>query len=523
MDKVKKVLCFILAAIILFGCSAVATEPAATPNNNTKMTEPVTESKKATDSSKDTFVYAIKSDLTSFDPYRAGDLTTLAILYNIYDPLVRADSNGKIVPCIASSWKINEAGDEYTFVVDTTIVWHTGERVTVDDVVYSFDRAMNTANMKSKTSMIVSVEPVGENQIKIKLTGPYAPFLYNLTQIYMMNKAATEAAGESIDNPVGTGPFSFVSFVPGSKAIFERHTEYHGEPAKVKNLEIRIITDAATRALSLEAGDVDMTMTLDAIDYPTIKSNPNLVLDAGTQAMLYYVALNNKIEPFNNIKVRQAIAHAINFENLNTAVFEGRGAKASQPLTERSFGYSDKYSFPTYDLEKAKSLMVEAGYPDGFSATIICYAGQTKLAAEALQAMLKEIKIDLTINVVEFSSAIASLSSGNYEMGAYGWTDLVGDADNVLRLLFSTATHGAAGNVSLYSNPEYDAIVEEAKISSDPARRIELYEQALKIITEECPIVPLYFLPGEIAYQKDVKGVSFNKILTFDLSKVYFE
>ncbi len=520
--KIVKFVSLMLAVLLLVGCAAPVEKPSQDKPDSSG-TEQSAPEKPSTDSMKDTFVYAIKSDLTSFDPYKAGDLTTLAILYNIYDPLVRTDDDGNIVPCLATEWEMNEAVDEYLFTIDTEIVWHTGDKLTVDDIVYSFERAMQTPNMNSKTNMIASVEAVGNKQVKISLNGPYAPFLYNITQIYMMNKAATEAAGESIDNPVGTGPFAFVSFVPGSKAEFVRHDAYHGEPAKVQKLEIRIITDAATRALSLEAGDVDMTMTLDTIDYPIIEANPDLVLDAGAQAMFYYVALNNKVEPFANVKVRKAIAHAIDFESLNIAVFEGFGAQANQPLTERSFGYSDKYSFPTYDLEKAKALMAEAGYADGFNTSIICYAGQTKLAAEALHSMLKEINIDLSINVVEFSSAIASLSSGDYEMGAYGWTDLVGDADNVLRLLFSTNTQGVAGNVSFYSNPAYDAIVEDAKVSTDPERRKELYEQALQIITEECPIVPLYFLPGEIAYHKSVKGISFSRILTFDLAKVYFE
>ena len=506
MKRLVKLMALLLAALLV-GCTAPTGE----------------ENGESTDSTKDTFIYAIKSDLTTLDFHKASDLTTQAVLWNIYEPLVHVDSENNVIPCIATDWEMNETGDEYIFTIDTSIVWHNGDTLTVDDIVYTLERAATVPNMASKTNMIASAEAISDTQVKVTLNAPYAPFLYNLTQVAVINKAATEANGGDIDEPVGTGPYKYVSFVPGSEAVFVRHDEYHGEPAKIKNLKIRIITDAATRALSLDAGDVDMTMTLDTIDYPTVESNPDLVLETGAQAMFYYIAMNTKVEPFNNEKVRQAIAYAIDFENLNIAVFEGYGTQANQPFTSRSFGYSDKYSFPTFDLEKAKSLMEEAGYAEGFSTSMLCYAGQTKLAAEALQSMLKEINIDLNIEVVEFSSAIASMTSGDYEMGAYGWCDTVGDADNVLRQLFATETQGAAGNVSFYSNPEYDAIVNEAKVSTDPERRKELYEQALEIITTECPIAPLYFLPGDIAYQKDVKGVSFNSLLTFDLSKAYFE
>jgi peptide/nickel transport system substrate-binding protein len=514
VKKLYKIFLLVIVTVMLMvmlgGCSNAT--PAAT----------LAASETSTSTTKDTLNYAIKSNISTLDPHKAGDLTTLGILYNIYDPLVRADSTGKIIPHLATSWSVSTDALEYTFTLRDGVKWHNGAAMSAGDIVFSIQRAMSTPNMTSKTNMIQSVVSNSNNQVTITLKNPYGPFLANLTQVYMMNKAATEAAGTDISESVGTAPFKFVSFTSGSKLALTRFDDYWGDKAKLTNLNIFIIMDATTRAMDIQAGQMDMTHYLDPADYATIKANNKLVLEYGPTRMLYYLLMNNKVEPFDNLKVRQAIAYAIDPEAMNLATFDGTGTPAKQLITSASFGFSDAYSFPSNDLEKAKQLMVEAGYPNGFDATILCTDGPWKLISQTLQAELLPLNINLKLDVVDMGTLGTILISGDYQMATYGWTDLVGDADNVMRQLLSTETQGS-GNLSYYSNPAYDALVNKAKSSADSAERLDLYKQALQIATQDSPIIPVAWLPCGIGYLSNLKGITFSPLITFDFSKAYFD
>ena len=266
-----------------------------------------------------------------------------------------------------------------------------------------------------------------------------------------------------------------------------------------------------------------MAALLDPVDLVEIRNNPDLDLVEGPGLMLVYLGMNENFAPFKDFKVRQAIAHAVNRQDLITAAYEGTAVEAKLPVTSYSFGYTDEYAWPDYDLEAAKALMAESNYPDGFKVKISTQAGSAGLMSEVIQFNLKEIGIDVEIDLLEFGTLLAECAAGNYELMLMGMSDAVGDCDYVLSSLFDSQNHGAAGNMTYYTNEEVDNYLATAKVSTDSGERLELYAKIFEIIVDECPIVPLVFEPYNVVFTSSLKGVKFHPLLYLPFKSYYFE
>lgn len=474
---------------------------------------------------KDTCIYAIGTDLTSFDPQKLSDLATKRILLvNVYDPLVRIDNDGELVPAMATDWHVSDDGLEYTFDIRQNVKWHNGDTLSLDDIVFSFQKAKNEPTISDYVKLIKSVEKVSDTQIKMTLSKPYGPFLRTLSLVGLVNKGVYDATGGNYgDDPVGTGPYFIDEYVTGSKTVLKKFDDYWGEPASIGTFEIRVITDRTTRALSIESGDVDVVLHLDPVDLANARNNKDLTVVEGPSLMLVYLGMNQKVEPFKDIKVRQAIARALNIEEINTAAFEGTAIPAKLPLTPYSFGYSDDYAWPGYDLEAAKALMAESKYPNGFETRIATQAGPAERMSEVIQANLSEIGITVKIDTLEFGTLLSQCTSGNFELMTMGHSDPIGDSEYALGMIFSSENHGAAGNMGFYTNKEVDDCLARAKVSADQQERQRLYERVLELAIEDCPIVPLIFEPYDATARANVKGIEFHPLLYLDFKKFRFD
>jgi len=452
----------------------------------------------------------LEAEPTGFDPQKVFSASTFMVMFNIYDTLVDTDDacSTNIRPRLAESWDISDDGLTYTFHLRKGVKFHNGETLSSADVKYSIERAMVLPASADYCKMIESVEAVDAQTVVVNLNMRFADFLQNLGNLYfsIVNEKAVKDAGEDYGRkPVGTGPYQFVKWVPGQSVILQSFDEFWGGAVPIKNVTFKILLDKTTALIALQNGEVDALPNPAPLDVVTIKNDKNLALYSAPSVTIVHMGLNCSIEPFNNKLVRQAIRYAIDKEAVFMGAQNGDGVIANSPLTENMSGYNKDWP-PTnpYNVEKAKELMAEAGYADGFATTLIVFVQDNMdKAAQIIQAQLKAINIDVKVEIIEKAAFLDMMSKGNYETYIMGlnWPN----SDNLLTFLYdSTGVFNWAG---VYSNPEVDALLLEARGETNKVKRAELYQRIIEITYEEGNKISLYHPNQYFAANKDLKGI----------------
>ena len=459
---------------------------------------------------KDSVIVAMNADPTGFDPQVTLDATAMMVMYNIYDTLVESDGacSSDIRPGLAESWDISDDNMVYTFHLKSGVKFHNGEPFTAADAKFTIERAMVEPATASYCASIDKVDAPDDSTLVVTLKVPFANFLMNLGGSFfgvVNEKAVTESGEDYGRNPVGTGPYKFVSWSSGDNVVLAYNEDYHGEAPAVKNVTYRVLPDTSTALVALQNGEIDALPNSAPIDAPTIEADPNLNLYSAPGATIAYIGFNTQAAPFDNEKVRQAVKYAINKEEVFMGAQDGDGVLANSPLNEVMDGYNpDDPVMNPYDLKKAKALMTEAGYADGFSCSIKLAAGQNReKVAQVVQAQLKEIGITASIETLEKGTYFEQMAVGNYEVyvGGLNWPD----ADDMLTYLF--ASDGPFNWGSVYSNPTIDELLVKARQENDAAKRSEMYQQIVKITDEDANKIPLYFPNQYFAAKNSLKGV----------------
>ena len=322
---------------------------------------------------KDSVIVAMNADPTGFDPQVTLDATAMMVMYNIYDTLVESDGacSSDIRPGLAESWDISDDNMVYTFHLKSGVKFHNGEPFTAADAKFTIERAMVEPATASYCASIDKVDAPDDSTLVVTLKVPFANFLMNLGGSFfgvVNEKAVTESGEDYGRNPVGTGPYKFVSWSSGDNVVLAYNEDYHGEAPAIKNVTYRVLPDTSTALVALQNGEIDALPNSAPIDAPTIEADPNLNLYSAPGATIAYIGFNTQAAPFDNEKVRQAVKYAINKEEVFMGAQDGDGVLANSPLNEVMDGYNpDDPVMNPYDLEKAKALMAEAGYADGFS------------------------------------------------------------------------------------------------------------------------------------------------------------
>lgn len=455
---------------------------------------------------KDTLVIAVDEDISGLDPFAQN--TSLQNTYTIlmYDSLLALDpKTGNIVPGLAKSYDIISA-TEYVFHLRSGVKFHNGEDLKASDVKFSLERAAASTGMASKVSQIDRVEVEDDSTVRIFLNVPSTTILNNLAfcGTSIMCEEWCNANKDSFKHN-GTGPYIFREWNSGESIIVDRNDNYWGEKGAMKTLKFVVMTEANSRTIALETGEVDVNAAPAAIDLSRFESDANINVYSVPSTQVYYFAMNNKMEPTNNVNVRKAIACAINKQDMISVTQEGRGT----PMTTL-LGAGQQYSDMNtpgyeYDLEKAKEYLAAAGYPNGFDLTISCRTGGVK-NAEVIQAQLGLIGINVKINQMEGAAYVDLAMSEKMQSTCASWQPATSDADNPLRnLLYSQSK--ASSNDSRYNNPAYDAVLDEALQETDPVKAQELYSKAQMFIYEDAPVIPLYAPNWTIAANVHVKNV----------------
>lgn len=461
---------------------------------------------------KDTVIFAQGADITSLDPHIGKETPAITVHGQIFNSLVATDENMEIKPSIAKSWEML-SDTSYEFKLRDDVKFHDGSLLTAEDVKFSLDRAVASSYVSYIVNFIESVEVVDEYTVVVNTNEPYAPILMNLAHpsAAIVSKAITEADPEGIKTkPIGTGPYKLVEWKQGEYAKLEANLDYfEGEP-KTKYVTMKVIPEPAQRTIALETGEIDVAYDISANDLAKIEENEDLKLLEAPSLSSWFLQFNIKHKYFDNPKVRQAIRYAIDYQDIVDNILYGSGKIAGSIIPPVSFGYQD-VDVIEYNKEKAKELLTEAGYPDGFDATLYVNDNQVrKEICQVIQSQLKEIGINVEVKVLEFATFIDKANQGEPDMGFYGWTTSTADADYTYYPLLHSSQHGAPGNRSFIANDEIDKYIENARVSADKNVRMENYKNLENVLLELSPIAPLFYTNLNVGVSKNVNGFILN-------------
>lgn len=475
-------------------------------------------------------VYGRGGDSVGLDPALETDGESFKVCDNIYETLVTfRPKSTEVMPGLAKAWEVSENGITWTFYLRRNVTFHDGTPFNADAVIFSLGRQLMTGhpfhkvegsyqywNSMSMSEIIQRIWKVESHLVKIKLKQPNAPFLSNLAMNFcaIVSPTAVQKWGDDYPrHPVGTGPFRFEQWVKDDRIVLNRNPDYWGTLPKIEKLIFRSIPENSVRLIALMQGSIDGMDNVVPDFIPKIKTHPNLQLISQAGMNVGYLAMNLDRSPFHLVKVRQAVNHAINKQALVDNFYQGLALPAANPIPPTLWSYHEGIGGYAYNPERARQLLDEAGYPEGFKTTLWAmpvprpYMPQPLKIVQAIQANLKEVGIEAQIVSFEWGTYLDKVGRGQHDMALLGWTGDNGDPDNFLYVLLDkSATEVPANNIAFYRSEPLHKILVEAQQEIDVGRRTILYRKAQEIIHKDAPWVPLVHAAQTAVFNKSVSG-----------------
>lgn len=489
----------------------------------------------------------LQAEPTSLDPAQITDYNSSRAAMEIYDSLVRFKNGGtELEPGLATEWEVSEDGLEYTFKLRQGVTFHDGTTFDADAVKFNIDRQIDPDHEYHDTGdfayadftfgTVADVIVVDQETVKIVLTEPFAPFLGNMAMhsAAMISPKAIKDHGKDISlNPVGTGPFKFASWEPGVEVILEKYDDcWRGAP-KIDKLIFRPIVEDQTRITELEAGNIDFIVGILPDDLQRLKNNDDLLVVEQAGMHTWYLSLNCQKAPFDDVRVRQAANYAINKKAIVDNILKGTGVLAKNLLPPVIWSYTDDLQDYSYNPEKARELLKEAGYEDGFTIDFhVPKSGsgmqQPVTMATAIQSDLEAVGIKTNIKQLEWGyyldESMKPVETNEFVMHELSWMGDNGDPDNFLYILLSGDQWPDAGfNDAFYKNTEVDRLLNRARTSSDLEERTDLYVQAQKLIAADSPLIVVDHETQIVAMKKKIKGFELHPTGVFRFDTVTIE
>ena len=538
----KKLLAMLLAlslsGALLAGCggkteqtsseaaSGTAAQPAATQQQSTQ--QPSAAAPSSTSNQKDTgrkatneITVGIAQDLDeSLDPHTVVAAGTKEVMFNVFEGLVKPNSDGDLVPAVASDYTVSSDGLTYTFTLRQGVKFHNGQEVTLQDVLYSLNRC---AEEVDGVRLVPALENVAEikgegDTVTITLAEPNFEFLAYLT-LAILPEDYTEQATK----PVGTGPFRFVSRAAQDSVVLERFEDYWGTPAKLDKVTYKINENAESLVLGLQSGALDVVSHLSTDQVAQLPAN-EFHVEEGTMNLVQAMYLNNAAAPLDDVRVRQALCYAVDVDQIIDLAFDGYGHPIGSSMYPAFSKYFDDSLTGYYqpDPAKAKELLTEAGYPNGFDLTITVPKNYDPhmATAEVIVEQLKAVGINAKIDPIEWASWLSDVYSGRQFQAT-----VVGvDASNMTaRALLERFNSEAGNNFINYNNAEYDELFKKAISSADDAEQTAAYKAMEKNLTENAANVYIQDMSDLVAVRNGIAGLEFYPIYVLDVSTLYYE
>lgn len=458
-----------------------------------------------------TFTVAQSADAVTLDPQKTNDSASANVMNQIYDRLVKLNKDMKIEPELAQSWKqINST--TWQFNLRHGVKFSNGEELKASDVKFTFDRLLDPKTASPGAFVLAPVSQVkviDDYTVQIITKKPFAPILYNLshTATSILNQKAVESEGSNYgQKPVGTGPFTFVSWEKSSQIVLSKNKDYFAGAPKLDKVVFRIIPETETQVAELRTGEVDAVLNLSADSLAQLKSANNVTIDKVPAFSVKYLGFDEQMKPFNDVRVRQAINYAIDKNALIKAAYNGTAVPEKGPLAPGVNGYDPNVQGYPYDPAKAKQLLAEAGYPNGFSTTIyVSNEAPDPKIATLIQSQLGQVGIKVNQQVMEWGAFLDKTAKG-VPMFLLDWITVTGDADNGLYANFNSVNFGGPGNRQFYKNPKVDQLLNDAQAETDPAKRQQEYAQAQEQIVKDAPWAFLAVPQNIVAVNKRVQG-----------------
>ncbi len=475
----------------------------------------------------------VGADITSMDPHYVNLFPNNGVAEHIYNKLVTLDSDSRLIPDLAESWKTVDP-TTWEFKLRKGVKFHDGSDFTAADVVFSYDRVGKIPNSPGPftvyTKAIVSSEVVDNYTIRFKTASPYPLLPNDLSTIYILSKkVATNATTEDFNAGkvnIGTGPFKFVEFKRGDRVELARNENYWGKKPAWEKVTLRILPNDPTRLAALLSGDVDAIENIPTPDLAKIKANPSLSTFTKTSHRIIFFHLDQLRDqtpfvtdkdgkvldknPFKDLRVRQAVSKAIDREAINTRVMEGLSLPTGNLVPAPMFGHVPALTPEKYDLEGAKKLLTDAGYPNGFNLTLHApnnrYVNDDQIA-QAVAQMLTRAGITTKVVTMPMGVYLGHASKLEYSFAMLGWGASTGESSSALRPLLATyAPDKGLGsfNWGRYSNPAMDEVLAKAMATIDDKARESLLQKAATLALKDIGLVPLHHQINTWATRKGV-------------------
>ena len=551
----RKYFYFTLLGIMLLILSACSDDSEVTPDGE-----------ESAEAEGGDLVMSFPTDIISMDPHGSEDTPSEQVRNTIYEGLVKHDENMDIIPGLATEWEqVDETTWEFKLREDVT--FHDGSEFNAEVVKANIDRIQDVARASPREfilEMISEVNIIDDYTVEIVTEYPFSPLLGNLShgagkmlskdlidedyqnaldeagldttleeyyEIREIGGEEHEEIASQISNstgaiveqkPVGTGYLQFDSRNPGETTKLVAYEDYWDGPPTIDSAEFKAVSETNSRIAELETGTSDFIARSESNNIDRIESNENLTLEKTDALAIDYIGINTEKEPFNNKLVRQAITHAFDQEAVLSGVFNGSGTPAIGPLSPVTLGYDENLERLEYDMDRARELLKEAGYEDGFDATIMVNEDNPERLDTAIwmQESLAELNINIDIEQVEWGAYLEMTGNGEHDMFVLGWSNPPADPNHLLSTLFHSDMIGSAGNRSFFSNEEFDALIDEGKKESDEGAREEIYKQAQEILIDEAPAIFIRYPENLNAYQSNISGLKIDNNNLLDLRNV---
>ncbi|HRW07758.1 MAG TPA: ABC transporter substrate-binding protein [Caldilineaceae bacterium] len=519
----------ILILLIISGCAApAAPAPGEAPAADSEaVAEPT---------SGGTLTIARPTDAVGLDPKIETTSPGNWVMSNIYENLVKLDTDLTFQPALAESWEQVEP-DRWRFTLRQGVKFHDGTDFTAEAVKFSIERQKdpdNPGRSASNLRPIIGVEVVDDYTVDIVTDGPYGPLLNIMSLIYatgIVSPAAVEEYGDDFTlNPVGTGPFKFVEWATNDHITIERFDDYWGEPAPLDQVIYRVIPEESARMLALDTGEVQMVMAPAPSQMDLYRDNPDFTIYETPGVRVIFFGMMTAREPLSDVRVRQALNLGFDRQSVLDNIVEGAGYLPTAYISPPIFGYTDTSEYFAYDPEQAAALLEEAGWvdsdgdgirdKDGEKLSLLHYSPRGRYlkdaeVGEAFQAAMLELGVEVQLEVMEWGTLFEAVRQPNLEADLFtlGWSTATGDADYTLGPLYGSNSLPPDGwNSFEYQNPAFDELIAQAGSSTDQDERAALYAEALDIVTADAVEVPVFNTKETIITSANVQGFAQHPI-----------
>lgn len=476
-------------------------------------------------------VFGMGAEPEALDPINMQSAPSGMVALHATETLLNADEEGNLMPGLATDWEFSEDATSMTLELREDVVFHDGEPFNAEAAKFNLDRFRENAVFAVLLEPIEEVVVVDEFTIRIETGEPFAPLPAHLTHDFIaMLSPANTPAEESVEIPVGTGPFELTEWNRGEAILAEEFEDYWGEQPTLDELTFRFVPEPGARVAALEAGEVDTIQRVPPADRGRLEDNGDINVVEAPSVRTIYMGFNTQREPFDNPMVRRALNYCVDKEGIVNNVLDGIGRVSDAPMSPGLFGYEPQDVYE-HDPERGRQMLAEAGFPDGLEIDMFGPSGrylQDTLVAEAVQANLAECGVEADLTTLEFATYLDTIQEPNpedapFDMFLLGWGCVTLDADYCLFNLFHSGEWPPAANNSYFDDPVVDALLEKARTTDDQEERAELYAEANTQIWETAPWIFLHSESQLNAERANVNGLVHDAREFINATDAYFQ